>query len=124
MGTSIPAQHPAVVLRSQYRHLRALLAIAMVAVVALSVTVVLLADDDSSSVPSAASLVSAAGPAGEVRFDGGPEEGTRGIVAVQPPAVRFDGGPEEGTRGPLTATAASTSRFDGGPEEGSRGPGH
>ena len=31
MGKAIPAQHPAVVLRSHYRHLRALLAIAMIA---------------------------------------------------------------------------------------------
>ena len=40
-------------------------------------------------------------PAG-TRFDGGPEEGTRGLAsqASAPPSIRFDGGPEEGTRGP------------------------
>ena len=43
MSDTLTQQHPAVVLRSHYRHLRALLAIALVAVVALSVTVVVLA---------------------------------------------------------------------------------
>jgi hypothetical protein len=35
--------------------------------------------------------------------------------------VRYDGGPEEGTRGPLTAPRSPSTRYDGGPEEGSRG---
>ena len=39
MGKAIPAQHPAVVLRSHYRQLRALLAIAMIAVVGLTAAV-------------------------------------------------------------------------------------
>ena len=43
MGNAIPARHPAVVLRSHYRQLRALLAIAMVAVVGLTAAVVILA---------------------------------------------------------------------------------
>ena len=39
-------------------------------------------------------------PAG-TRFDGGPDEGTRGLAAQpqSPVTTRFDGGPEEGTRG-------------------------
>jgi hypothetical protein len=43
---------------------------------------------------------------------------------VQTPAgTRFDGGPEEGTRGLASqASAPVTTRFDGGPEEGTRGP--
>jgi hypothetical protein len=61
-----------------------------------------------------------------VRFDGGPQEGTRGTVIrsnpVQAPALgtRFDGGPQEGTRGEVAQYSAST-RFDGGPNEGTRG---
>ena len=51
MPETVPAQHPAVVLRSHYRHLRALLAIAMMAVVGLSVAVVILADDDGHRHP-------------------------------------------------------------------------
>jgi len=40
------------------------------------------------------------------------------------PGTRYDGGPEEGTRGPLTEPASPTSRHDGGPEEGTRGADH
>lgn len=35
--------------------------------------------------------------------------------------LRYDGGPEEGSRGPTSSHAAGTVRYDGGPEEGSRG---
>ena len=49
MSNSIPAQHPAVVLRSQYRQLRSLLAVLIVAVVGLSTTVVVLAGNDSET---------------------------------------------------------------------------
>ena len=49
MSNSIPAQHPAVVLRSQYRQLRALLAVLVVAVVGLSTTVVILTVDDQTA---------------------------------------------------------------------------
>jgi hypothetical protein len=33
------------------------------------------------------------------RFDGGPQEGTRGAAVQSSPSARFDGGPNEGTRG-------------------------
>ena len=57
MGQAIPQQHPAVVLRSHYRAVRALLAVAMVAVVGLSGAVVIVAnDDDAASAPSKAAL--------------------------------------------------------------------
>ena len=49
MSNSIPAQHPAVVLRSQYRQLRSLLAVMVVAVVGLSTTVVILTVDDQTA---------------------------------------------------------------------------
>jgi hypothetical protein len=49
MNKAIPAQHPAVVLRSQYRQLRSLLAVMVVAVVGLSTTVVILAVDDQTA---------------------------------------------------------------------------
>jgi hypothetical protein len=132
MGKAIPAQHPAVVLRSHYRHLRALLAIAMIAVVGLTAAVVILAtNDDRDASAGSASQVSAPGPA-ETRFDG-PGEASRGVVPAQPPSTRFDGGPEEGTAA-LTWRAAPAAvldpdsiksppsvRYDGGPEEGTRG---
>ena len=149
MGKAIPAQHPAVVLRSHYKQLRALLAIAMIAVVGLSGAVVILAnEDDEPATPSSVvqfeeSPLTRAHPkeqlngqqSADTRYDGGPEEGTRGTVAVQPPNSPYDGSPEEGTRGPVkdygknAATGdharapaqAPDTRYDGGPEEGSRG---
>jgi hypothetical protein len=50
VGQAISSEHPAVVLRSRYRQLRALLAVALVAVVALAAAVVILAVDDDSVV--------------------------------------------------------------------------
>jgi hypothetical protein len=130
MSTTIPSQHPAVVLRSHYTQLRALLAIAMIAVVGLTVAVVILAINDNggtgatSEQPAQAPAVLA--PASPTtRYDGGPEEGTRGpVIAPAPPTTRYDGGPEEGTRGPVIAPAPPTTRYDGGPEEGTSGSGH
>jgi hypothetical protein len=100
MGQVIPKQHPAVVLRSHYKAVRALLAAALVAVVALAATTVILATDDIDTKVSVAPKSAQVLQPG-TRFDGGPDEGTRGIQAdVLPPGTRFDGGPDEGTRGP------------------------
>ena len=55
MSNTVPNQHPAVVLRSHYRQLRSLLAVALVALVGLSTTVVVVAIDDG---PASASFVS------------------------------------------------------------------
>ena len=144
MGQAIPNQHPAVVLRSHFNQLRALLAVAMIAVVGLTAAVVILAtDDDPGTSAGTATQASAPSPAGTIRYDGGPEEGTRGIVPARQPGVRYDGGPEEGSRGSVSAQTRVTQdqafpglareatgaqpdgrRYDGGPEEGSRGSGH
>jgi hypothetical protein len=97
MGRAVPQQHPAVVLRSHYEQVRALLAVAMIAVVGLTIAVVVLATDDRA--PVAVPATQAPSPAGATRYDGGPEEGTRGVIQVQRPGVRYDGGPEEGSRG-------------------------
>ena len=43
MSHTVPSQHPAVVLRSSYQHLRALLAIAVAVILGLTVAVVVLA---------------------------------------------------------------------------------
>jgi hypothetical protein len=104
MSQAISKQHPSVVLRSHYNAMRALLAIAMIAVVGLTVAVVVVADDDGGSAANVSSqaLTTPASP-GTTRYDGGPEEGTRGPAAAATPresATRYDGGPEEGTRGP------------------------
>ena len=46
MGQTLPSQHPAVVLRSHFNAVRALLAVALIAVVGLTVAVVILASDE------------------------------------------------------------------------------
>ena len=133
MGKAIAAQHPAVVLRSHYTQLRALLTIAMIAVVGLTAAVVILAtNDDRDTSTGTATQPSAPGPTGNTRYDGGPEEGSRAIVPARQPSTRYDGGPEEGTAA-LTQRAApatvepdsikspTSARYDGGPEEGTRG---
>ena len=136
MGDAIPNQHPAVVLRSHFRLVRSLLAVAMIAVVALAAAVVILAtDDDSNPSAGSATQVNTPSPSGTTRYDGGPEEGSRGGVTARQPGVRYDGGPEEGsaalTRRSAPATFDPNSikeapgvRYDGGPEEGTRGSGH
>jgi hypothetical protein len=110
MSDAISQQHPAVVLRSHYNHLRTLLAIAMLAVVGLTVAVVVLATNDAQP---AARLSTVTAPSAEA-------------VAA---AKRLDGGPEEGThqqrgRAQFDTLTVGTTRYDGGPEEGTRGPGH
>ena len=48
MAQAIPTQHPAVVLRSHYNHLRALLAVAIMAIGGLTAAVVILATNDAT----------------------------------------------------------------------------
>jgi hypothetical protein len=115
MGQPIPAQNPSVVLRSHFKLVKGLLTIAMVGVLALSVALLIVANDDQTSLATKATphgQAQAQLPAG-TRFDGGPDEGTRGL-SVQPqqlPAgTRFDGGPDEGTRGPQQSYSESPLR--------------
>jgi hypothetical protein len=126
MGQAIPSRHPAVVLRSHYTLVRSLLAVAMIAVIGLSIAVVLVATEDDTSSIATPVVVSAPGPDG-IRFDGGPEEGTSGVRAAPLPVTRYDGGPEEGSSGWLFANQAESAtpgvRYDGGPEEGTAGIG-
>jgi hypothetical protein len=120
MGQVIPKQHPAVVLGRHYDAVRALL-VAALAVVALGAAVAILADDFDTKVSVAPKSAQVLQPG--TRFDGGPDEGTRGIQPqTVAPGTRFDGGPDEGTRGIQPQTVAPGTRFDGGPDEGTRGP--
>ena len=145
MSQASPTQHPAVVLRSRFEVVRALLIAALVAVLGLSTAVVVVANDgDDPAVQHSAEALGklryggfnpATGrpddapfpevhPFAQQRYDGGPEEGTRGITppATSPLISRYDGGPNEGSADVVPTTPPST-RYDGGPEEGSRGPG-
>jgi hypothetical protein len=65
MGQAISRQHPAVVLRSRHNLARALLACAMVAVVALTIAVVVLASDGEK-----VGDASAARPIESIRYGG------------------------------------------------------
>ena len=115
MGQVIPRQHPAVVLRSQYKTVLALLCAAVVAIVALATAVVIVANDDNDVSISAQPNTHQQQvlPPG-TRFDGGPDEGTRGIqvAPAEPlaPGTRFDGGPDEGTRGATSYLETSDPR--------------
>jgi hypothetical protein len=123
MGQAIPRQHPAVVLRSHYNQLRALLAVAMIALAGLTAAVVILAvDDDRDTSTSTATPVSAPSPAGSTRYDGGPEEGSRGAVSPQPRVTQDQAFP--GLAREASDAQPDGRRYDGGPEEGSRGIGH
>ena len=97
MGQTISTQHPAVVLRSRYVQLRALLAVAIVAVVALAAAVVILAvDDDRSDVRLGSAnqtIAPSASPA--TRSDGGPEESATAGAIGSPEVSPATGGPEE-----------------------------
>jgi hypothetical protein len=128
MGQAIPSQHPAVVLRSRYTQLRTLLAVAMIAVVGLTVAVVILASEHGTSTTATSSAADRSDsarsefrvPSHVAEHGGAPVPDLR--VAPLPTGHRYDGGPEEGTRG-IVAAPAPSARYDGGPEEGSRGPG-
>jgi hypothetical protein len=118
MGKAIPAQHPAVVLRSRYRQLRALLAVAMIAVVGLSAAVVILATDEAR--PTSASLASRVGAPAQAmpaqRVDGGPEESNvAAAVGSQPTAV----GPNESKIAAAIGSGREPSRVPVRPDESS-----
>ena len=125
MGQVIPRQHPAVVLRSHYKAVVALLCVACVAIVALAAAVVIVANDDDNPAISAQPQAQAQQtlPPGS-RFDGGPDEGTRGIQVAPPeplaPGTRFDGGPDEGTRGATSywQTSDPRSSYQPVPDQG------
>jgi hypothetical protein len=118
MGQAIPRQHPAVALRTHFNQLRALLAVAMVAVVGLTIAVVILATDSNgvSSTSSATPVESIDyGDSNRVnpstgypsslstRPDGGPEEGTADVTSSQPRVIKpqASGPPSDYAHGPL-----------------------
>ena len=75
MSQAIPAQHPAVVLRSHYNHLRALLAVAIIAIAGLSAAVVILATNDADDARTApASAIRAPTPEHPVAADVAPSQ--------------------------------------------------
>jgi hypothetical protein len=140
MDKAISTQNPAVVLRSHFKLVRALLVVALIAVAGLSAAVVIVAnEDDEIAGGSSATQIESLNYGGFNPATGRPQAAPLPQGEAQAPAgtTRYDGGPEEGSRGPVkdysqnSATGdvapvspqASSTRFDGGPEEGTRGPG-
>jgi hypothetical protein len=114
MGQAIPRQQPAVVLRSQFNQLRALLAIALLAVAGLTVAVVILAGD-SDEVSSTSSA-----PTGSINYGSGVVNPSTGFPTAALPqleqslqdrlnGIRYDGGREEGAQDIAPAPQASAS---------------
>jgi hypothetical protein len=139
MEKAISTQNPAVVLRSHFKLVRALLVVALIAVAGLSAAVAIVANDDDDIVgTSSASQVESINYGGFNPATGRPDAAPLPQGAQAPAGTtRYDGGPDEGSRGPVkdygqnsatgdvapTSPQAAGTRFDGGPEEGTRGPG-
>jgi hypothetical protein len=145
MGKAVPEQHPAVVLRSHYNHLRALLIAALIAVLGLAGAVVIVANDDDTVVSTSTPAIEYGGTGATGVPDTAPLPQRRLDGAVDTaPAPRYDGGPNEGsadiapsTNAParpnqaqafpgqsqqadgIGQSQAGTTRYDGGPNEGS-----
>jgi hypothetical protein len=129
MGKAVPEQHPAVVLRSHYVHLRALLVAALIAVLGLTAAVVIVANDSDElvkSTPAPATQSAAPSATGGAESTPLPQRRLDGAVDTAP-APRYDGGPNEGSadivpgvNSPARPTQAQgAARYDGGPNEGS-----
>jgi hypothetical protein len=116
MGQTVPRQHPAVVLRSHFNQLRALLAVALIAVTGLTVAVVILASTDKQ-----VSDTSSAAPIGHLNY-GEFNPATGRPQAAPLPRTRPDGGPEESVTGAAIGSASGRgvitgSRSDSLPRE-------
>jgi hypothetical protein len=108
MGEAIAGQHPAVVLRSQFDHLRALLAVALIAVAGLTAAVAILAPSDNDELAAGIRGPLPAGlPTTSV------DESIRGPLPAGLPTTSVD----QSIRGPLPAGLPTTSV-----DESIRGP--
>jgi hypothetical protein len=115
MAQAVPSQHPAVVLRSHYVHLRALLAVAMVAVVGLTVAVVILAThDEAAGTASIATPVNQAASEPAQRADGGPEESNVAAAVGTEPTVAS---PDESKIAAAIGSNRASSSAQSGPDE-------
>lgn len=111
MSQPLTTQHPAVALRSHFNAVRAMLVVALIAVIGLSVAVVILATDDHQQ----ASGVSRAAPAGQLNYgDFNPATGRPD--AVSSPQAQTQSGPSE-SRIAEAIGSGGGSTSTGGPDE-------
>jgi hypothetical protein len=123
MGKAIPAQHPAVVLRSQFVLVRALLVAATIAVIGLSIAVVIVANDtdQAASKSGAASSVQSLRYGGFNPATGRPESAplarphTLPVVPAHPP-ISQGGGVDEGTSSAVKDYSLNSATGDTGGE--------
>ena len=133
MGKAIPTQHPAVVLRSHYNHLRALLAVAMIAAAGLTAAVVILATHDETDTSGSSPSSPSAFTPQEQRWSAydeaisalTPEQlaavfGTGSVAPSRPRPTQEQAFP--GLARQAEGAQAGGQRYDGGPEEGTRSP--
>jgi hypothetical protein len=138
--TTLEGRHPLIAIRTRGGKPASLLEVLLIAVVTLAAAVaiaVAIHHNGGTGASQQSGLAAKRFPANHaaplapgVRYDGGPEEGTRGLLlfartAPLAPGVRYDGGPEEGTRGPLqvahTSPTPSALRFEHGFHRGTAG---
>jgi hypothetical protein len=115
--TQIPVRQQ--LLRDDRRaRLIALAVVAAVAALAVTLILILAGDDPPSADPAQSTQQPAVQQVGSYPSPENVPESLR-------PGTRYDGGPEEGTRGSTSfQVLQGAERYDGGPQEGTRGPGH
>jgi hypothetical protein len=96
MSHTVASQHPAVVLRSHYQHLRALLAVAIAVILGLTIAVVVLATNSTSSTHGSPATQSAiqANPSAETgaKLDHSGRNAT--LSQTTDPALNYPDAPE------------------------------
>jgi len=111
MAQPISTQHPAVALRSHFNAVRAMLVVALIAVIGLTVAVVVLATDDQQQVTGATHAASI----GRLNYGGfDPATGQPQSLSSQQAAAR-SGPSESRIAGAIGSGAGSPST--GGPDE-------
>jgi hypothetical protein len=123
MGRAIPAQHPEVVLRSQFQLVRALLVAATIAIIGLSIAVVIVANDtNQASTSGTASSVQSLRYEGFNPGTGRPESAPLPrqhplpVVPAHPPISQYGGGVDEGTSSAVKDYSLNAATGDTGGE--------
>jgi hypothetical protein len=122
MGKAIPAQHPAVVLRSRFQLVRALLVAATIAVVGLAIAVVIVANDtNQASKSGTASSVQSLRYGGFNPATGKPESAPLPTLPAHPPISQSGGGVDEGTSSGVKDYSLNSATGDVGSEPAQNG---
>jgi hypothetical protein len=102
MGQAIPSQHPPTVSRAQFNQLRALLAVALIALIGLTVAVIVVAGDEQQTAGAGSAV-----PTGQLRYGGMNPATGRPQTAPEPKAQAqpaTSGGYTTGSTGSIVDT--------------------